>query len=106
MIEVDFPSLLTNKLLQERSRLLILSYLMGKETNSARFMDLQKALNLTRGNLSIQVKKLGEAQYVAIEKQFVNNKPQTTVYITEQGIVALKNYLIEMEKIIEATKTK
>lgn len=105
MSKPDFPSLLNNKILLERSRLLILSCLMGTETNSATFMELQKSLNLTRGNLSIQIKRLGEAKYVAIEKKFKNNKPLTTVSITEKGILAIKEHLNEMEKIIKLARS-
>ena len=72
---------------------------MASETNSATFMVLQKSLNLSRGNLSIQIKTLAEAQYVTIKKEFKHNKPQTTIFITSEGIVALKKYLKEMEEI-------
>lgn len=102
MKQSDYSNLLNNKVLKERSRLLIISYLMASETNSAPFMVLQKALNLTRGNLSIQIKTLAEADYVTIKKKFKDNKPQTTIAITSKGIVALKKYLKEMEGIIHS----
>ena len=101
MKQTDYQSLLNNKILKERSRLLILSSLITSETNSETFMALQKALDMTRGNLSVQIKTLKESGYVTVDKAFKNNKPQTTVTITKQGIIALKNYLSEMEKIIK-----
>ena len=103
MNNTDYTSLLNNKLLKERSRLLILCFLLGSETNSATFMVLQKALNLSRGNLSVQIKMLKEADYLSIDKSFKNNKPQTMVTITNEGIGSLRQYLKEMEMIITST---
>lgn len=94
-------SLLSDKVLQERSRLLILSYLVSRAGFSAPFMQIQKDLEMTRGNLSIQIKKLQEARYLAVEKSFKDNKPLTTVTITDRGSVALRKYLYEMNRIIQ-----
>lgn len=96
----EFSSFLNDKILKERSRLLILSYLMASEKDSAAFMVLQKKIGLTRGNLSVQIKTLAEAGYVEVKKEFIKNVPQTSVSITEKGILALKQYLSEMETII------
>ena len=107
MKKADYHTLINNKVLKERSRLLnFYSSLITSESNSATFMQLQKALDMTRGNLSVQIKTLSEAGYAKIDKTFKNNKPQTTITITKEGIVALKNYLSEMEKIIKTVNTK
>ena len=103
MCNDSYSSLLNDKLLKERSRLLILCYLMSNETNSATFMALQKALDMTRGNLSVQIKLLNESKYVDVNKEFKNNKPQTTIKISEVGIISLKRYLKDMETIISNT---
>ena len=105
MKATDYSSLLGNKILKERSRLLILSYLMAVEDNRATFMMLQKSINLTRGNLSVQIQTLKEADYVTVNKAFKDNKPQTTITITELGIIALRRYLDEMEQIIKAVQS-
>lgn len=104
MAELDFKNLITNKIIHERARLLILSYLVGSETGKATFMELQKAMELTRGNLSIQLKTLQKAEYVSITKKFKDNKPQTTVYITENGRQAIRQYLKEVEQVIKNIK--
>lgn len=98
----DYQSLLNNKIMKERSRLLILSYLASSENNSATFMVLQKALDLSRGNLSVQIQKLNDVDYISINKDFHENKPRTTAKITKVGITALKTYLAEMEQIINS----
>ena len=100
MAKPDYQSILHDKLLHERTRLLILSYLLAKENQHAAFMDVQKNLELTRGNLSIQAKKLQEAGYIDISKVFKNNKPLTTLYITHEGIIALKKYLKELKQLL------
>lgn len=89
MKSTDYSSLLSNKILKERSRLLIISYL----------------ISLTRGNLSVQIQILKEAGYVTVDKAFKDNKPQTTINITELGIVSLRNYLDEMEHIIKTVQS-
>ncbi len=104
MSSFDYPSILSDKLLYERSRLLILSFLMGQEKQSAAFMEIQKNLDLTRGNLSIQTKKLNEAGYITIKKEFKNNKSLTTIKLTPQGIKALKTYLKEIEFLLKTVK--
>ena len=104
MAPVDYPSLLSDKLLYERSRLLILSFLMGQEKQSAAFMEVQKSLNLSRGNLSIQMKKLEEAGYISIKKEFKNNKSLTTIKLNPLGIRALKTYLKDVESLLKKLK--
>ena len=93
-----------NKIIHERARLLILTYLTSNEKREVSFNELQEKLEFTSGNLSIQLKKLREAGYVAINKTFKDYKPYTTVLITPQGAKALNAYIEEMEEIIQTLK--
>jgi DNA-binding MarR family transcriptional regulator len=93
-----------NKIIHERARLLILTYLVSNEKKEISFNELQEKLKFTSGNLSIQLKKLNEAQYVKINKTFKDNKPYTTVLISPQGEKALYSYIEEMEGIIKTLK--
>ncbi|MBA4805686.1 MAG: transcriptional regulator [Brevundimonas sp.] len=74
-----------------RMRLGIMVYLADAET--ADFTELKTVLEATQGNLSVHLKKLEEAGYVAIAKSFVNNKPLTRVSITPEGRRAFAAYL-------------
>ena len=74
-----------------RMRLGIMVYLADAEV--AEFTELKTVLEATQGNLSVHLKKLEEAGYVAISKSFVNNKPLTRVAITPQGRAAFSTYL-------------
>ena len=89
-----------NKIIHERVRLLILTYLAGNQEQEVNFNEIQSSLELTSGNLSVQLRKLKEAGYLEIEKTFKDNKPYTTVFITPEGREALNQYIEEMEMII------
>jgi DNA-binding MarR family transcriptional regulator len=93
-----------NKIIHERARLLILTYLASNEKKEPSFNEIQEALRFSSGNLSVQLRKLQQADYVAIHKTFKDNKPHTTVSITHEGSDALKRYVTEMEQIIRAFK--
>jgi len=78
-------------LLHSQLRLAIMSLLIGLE--SAEFNFLLKETNSTKGNLSIQLKKLEKAKYLKIKKTFRDNYPLTTCFITKKGILAFDEYV-------------
>ena len=93
-----------NKVIHERARLLILSYLASSKYESLSFNELKEALEFTAGNLSIHLKSLEEVKYISINKIFKDNKPLTSISITPEGIEALNEYLDEMESIIKSLR--
>jgi DNA-binding MarR family transcriptional regulator len=93
-----------NKIIHERARLLILTYLASNEKKEISFNEIIESLQFSSGNLSVQLRKLEQAGYVTIHKAFKENKPYTTISITHQGADALKTYVAEMEEIIKALK--
>ena len=93
-----------DKLIHERARLLILTYLASSDKREISFNELQTELEFTPGNLSVQLKKLSGAEYLKIRKTFRHNKPYTTAAITPRGSEALNRYLDEMEGIIKALR--
>ena len=95
-----------DKLIHERVRLLILTHLASSEKDEVSFNEIKEALELTPGNLSVQLTKLKDAGYVQIHKTFKDNKPYTTVMITQTGRDALTEYIAEMESIIHVLKGK
>jgi DNA-binding MarR family transcriptional regulator len=74
-----------------RVRLGIMVYLA--DADAADFTELKTVLEATQGNLSVHLKKLEEAGYVAIDKSFKDNKPLTRVSITRDGRRAFAAYL-------------
>jgi DNA-binding MarR family transcriptional regulator len=95
-----------DKIIHERARLLILTYLASNDKREVSFGELQEKLEFTAGNLSFQLKKLKEVEYVEINKTFRDNKPYTTVAITVKGSKALGNYIEEVEGIFKTLKSK
>ena len=81
-----------------RMRLGIMVYLADVET--ADFTELKTVLEATQGNLSVHLKKLEEAGYVAIDKSFKDNKPLTQATITPAGRRAFAAYLEAIGNLI------
>jgi len=81
-----------------RMRLGIMLYLADVET--ADFTELKTVLEATQGNLSVHLKKLEEAGYVAIDKSFKDNKPLTRVSLTREGRRAFAGYLDALSGLI------
>jgi DNA-binding MarR family transcriptional regulator len=82
-------------LLHQQLRLQIMTLLMNVET--AEFNYLLKETGATRGNLSVQIKKLQEANYLTVSKTFRNNYPLTTCARTDKGREAFTNYVEALE---------
>lgn len=85
-------------LLHSQLRLGVISLLMSVE--SAEFTYLKEKTNSTAGNLSVQLDKLSEAGYIAIEKTFKGKKPLTTCRITKQGLKAFEDYVESLKQYI------
>ncbi len=83
---------------QTKLRLAILSSLL---TGSKSFKELKTITSATDGNLGAQIKKLNEQGYIAVEKTFVNNKPQTTCKITEYGREQFREYVEMLENLLK-----
>ena len=76
-----------------------MAYLSTAET--ADFTALKTRLQATDGNLSVHLRKLEEAGYVAIDKSFAGRKPLTTVSLTKAGREAFISYLDAMAALVK-----
>ncbi len=85
--------------LLSRVRLGVVSVLVTR--SSATFPDLKSLLGVTQGNLTIHLGKLEKAGYVAIEKDFVDRKPRTTVSLTKTGRDAFLRHVAALSRIAE-----
>ncbi|THD67177.1 MAG: transcriptional regulator [Phenylobacterium sp.] len=75
-----------------------MAYLANAEV--ADFNELKAVLDVTQGNLSVQLRKLEDAAYVTIEKGYLGRKPRTQVRITPQGRKAFAAYLEALGRVI------
>ena len=87
-----------NAVIHERARLGIMSALAARTAMT--FSELKALLDLTDGNLSVHLRILVQAGYVAIEKKFVDRKPQTTVKVSKKGRLAFEHYVEVLEEIV------
>ena len=87
-------------LLQHRSRLGALVLL--STTESLSFSRLRDLLEETDGNLGAQLRKLEDAQYVTVKKEFASRKPVTWYSLSPGGRDALKRHLKAMESLLRA----
>jgi DNA-binding MarR family transcriptional regulator len=94
-----------DKVIHERSRLMVLTYLSSTGAGESGFTELRDELGLTAGNLSVQLRTLEEAGYVRVDKRFVSNKSYTGVSLTGEGQAALQGYLESLEVIVASLKS-
>jgi DNA-binding HxlR family transcriptional regulator len=94
----ELPEL--NPVIHGKLRLALLSLLAGVE--EAEFTWLRSKTGSTDGNLGAQLMKLEEAGYVAVEKKFVQRKPQTLYRMTEVGRQALTDYIRALKLLLGA----
>lgn len=93
-----------DKVIHERVRLMVLTYLASTGAGEAGFTELRDELGLSAGNLSVQLRTLEEAGYVDVQKSFVANKSYTGVSLTSAGHKALEGYLESLEVIVASLK--
>jgi DNA-binding MarR family transcriptional regulator len=87
-----------DEVIHGRLRLGVMAYLANAEV--ADFNALKTVLEVTQGNLSVQLRKLEDAGYVAIEKGFLGRKPRTQIRITPAGRRAFATYLDALGALI------
>jgi DNA-binding MarR family transcriptional regulator len=91
-----------DRLVHEPARLVILTALAS--CASADFVFLQRLTRLTNGNLSAHLSKLSDAGLVAIQKRFVDKKPNTRVAITARGRHAVEEHWSRLEQLREGAR--
>ena len=85
-------------LIHAPTRLKIMAFLSVVE--SADFTFLMNQTGLTRGNLSVNLRKLEGAGYVSIKKEFVDRIPRTLVRLTSGGRQAIQAYRDTMQVVL------
>jgi len=93
----DFDIGKIDEVIHGRVRLGVMAYLMA--AGVADFNTLKAKLETTDGTLSVHLRKLEDAGYVAIEKSFRNRKPLTEARLTPKGEKAFRHYLDAIGKL-------
>ncbi len=91
-----------HKAFESRVRLGIMSALAVND--GLDFTSLKNFLDVTDGNLATHIKKLEKEGFLEVEKSFIDNKPNTTYYMTTEGKKAFEEHLNVLEEIIKSQK--
>ena len=87
-----------DELILSKTRLGIISALISGDKLD--FTYLRNTLNLSDGNLSVQIRKLEEAGYIKVEKLFIDRKPKTFCKITGKGQKAIQNLIKKLDSLV------
>lgn len=69
------------------------------------FNSLKEFLDVTDGNLASHLKTLEKEEFIGVEKSFIDRKPNTKYYITQEGKKAFDGHLKVLEDIIKSQKS-
>jgi DNA-binding transcriptional ArsR family regulator len=97
MTDFDYQQL--DEVIHSRIRLAIMAVLVS--VDEAEFTFLREKVGATDGNLSIHLKKLEEAGYIAVTKQFVAKKPVTSYTLSRNGRKAFEAYVDRLEAMVK-----
>ncbi len=70
------------------------------DTDRLAYGFIQKTLEVTGGNLTTHLRRLEEADYLVIEKEFQGSKPRTWVRATPAGRHAFADYLSNLQRAL------
>jgi DNA-binding MarR family transcriptional regulator len=87
------------RVIHEKARLSIMSSL-ATHPEGLLFNDLKGLCALTDGNLSRHLQLLQESKLVEVWKGFKNNRPQTLVRLTQDGMKRFLEYVQELEHVV------
>lgn len=93
----EFQMPVIDRMIHEPARLAILTVLSTCE--EADFLFLERATKLSRGNLSVQLTRLEEANLVEIEKRIEHKRTLTTARLTDGGRQLLNAYWESMHAL-------
>ncbi|MGZ8899129.1 MAG: winged helix-turn-helix domain-containing protein [Limisphaerales bacterium] len=96
------PFLKLDRVIHEKGRMAIMSLLAA--TPELSFMEMKQTLGMTDGNLSVHLRTLQEAGYIAISKTFQDRKPLTTCALTTSGRKAFASYIDLLEEIVRQSR--
>lgn len=85
-------------LFEHRARLTIAVLLARHQRIS--FARFKEELQMTDGNLGAQLRKLEDAEYVSLQRDFVDRRPVTWYSLSAKGRKAIKDHLKALQDLI------
>ena len=87
--------------IHQPTRLRVMTMLVAQPENGRlAYGFVQKTLGLTGGNLTTHLRRLEDAGYLTLTKEFIGSKPRTWVQVTEAGRIAFTDYLSNLERAL------
>lgn len=68
------------------------------------FTSLKEYLGVTDGNLATHLRKLEKEGFIEENKSFIDKKPNTKYFMTDEGKKAFDDHLAVLEQIIKSQK--
>ena len=91
-----------DEIIHQSTRLRVMTLLVSQpEPARVAYTFIQRTLDLTGGNLTIHLRKLREAGYVAVTKEFRDEKPSTWIQATSVGRQAFADYLANLQEVLK-----
>ena len=79
----------TSKVFESHIRIQMIASLSVSDLT---YKQMKEILGCTDGNMTTHTKKLIQEGFMEVKKEFVNNRPQTTYHLTDEGILYLWAY--------------
>lgn len=95
----DFNYKNIDSLLHSRIRLAVVSFLSACEESD--FTTIKNKVGASDGNLTTHLRKLEDAEYVHMRKDFIGRKPITYYKLTPKGLDAFFKYIENLKKFIQ-----
>jgi len=95
----DFNYKNIDDLLHSRIRLAVISFLSG--CNESDFTTIKRTVGATDGNITTHLRKLEDAEYIIMRKEFVGRKPITYYMLSPKGLDAFNKYIENIKKFID-----
>jgi DNA-binding MarR family transcriptional regulator len=94
-----------NEIIHQPVRLQIMASLVTLKSDSAvDFTTLRDLLEVTDGNLGAHLRKLEEAGYITINKEFVDRKPCSFISATQLGRKVFHEHVEALEAILNTSE--
>ena len=88
-----------NKAFENRIRLGIMSALVVNDYLD--FNALKNLLGVTDGNLASHLKSLEKSEYIRVQKEFLDRKPNTKYSASEEGKLAFVKHIKAIEQLLK-----
>jgi DNA-binding transcriptional ArsR family regulator len=96
---MEFDHTQIDDLIHSRIRLAIMAVLAS--VKEADFTFIRDQINATDGNLSVHMRKLEDAGYIEVDKQFEGRKPVSRYALTKAGRAAFQAYVDHLGNMIK-----